>query len=427
MCGDGGEGASGQAVLVGGASAEAAIEEQRSQGREQGRAGGQRPGALKQGGEAKDGEGASLVEAQAQHRDRVNEGAVSEAVDDDNAQVHGNDPISRYKRIVSLLCGKRKKRRARTQQKYTVQVCPIIFFAGASCSSISRQMWLPIFHAFDIEWRNREETDLQIPILKLYVYKKFFNRSTVELQQLFPGLPEALTRVRIVVPNNGWVRRKDQKKYNKEDMPRLKAEATLERDWAHLGPGNYGWDGVYFFFRESEHAGRESMELAAEEARGESTELAAEEAGGESTELAAEGGNVDRSSSQAGGVGSGARESDSGTGGREAEASKFQTRVQSKKRVRTPTGSAEKEGTEWAPQKVKASTINWEMDREENKQGRSDLVVYVTDHRLVSERSELLENIAVVDATLMPKYYGPFYYMKDALDAAFRGANRHDE
>jgi hypothetical protein len=83
--------------------------------------------------------------------------------------------------------------------------------------------------------------------------------------------------------------------------------------------------------------------------------------------------------------------------------------------------------TEWAPQKVKASTIKWEMDAEENKQGRSDLIVYVTDHCLDSERSELSENITVVDATLMPKYYGPFYYMKDALDAAFHGANRHDE
>jgi hypothetical protein len=206
----------------------------------------------------------------------VNEGAVSEAIDIDNAEVHGNDPVSRYKRIVALLCGKRKKRRARTQQRYTVQVCPIIFFAGANCSPISRQMWLPIFHAFDIEWRNREETDLQIPMLKLYIYQKFFKRSTVELQQLFPGLRKELARVRIVVPNDGWVRRKDQQKYFKEDMPRLKAEATLERDWAHLGPGNYGWDGVYFFVRASEEAGGKGVELAAEEAGEGSTELAAE-------------------------------------------------------------------------------------------------------------------------------------------------------
>lgn len=107
MCGGGGKGASGQAARVGDASAEAAIEEQRSQGREQGRAGGQRPGARKQGGGAKDGDGASLLEAQAQHRDSVNEGAVGEAIDFDNAEVHGNDPVSRYKRMLCCVASGR--------------------------------------------------------------------------------------------------------------------------------------------------------------------------------------------------------------------------------------------------------------------------------------------------------------------------------
>ncbi|GAQ83181.1 hypothetical protein KFL_001380230 [Klebsormidium nitens] len=412
----GGEGASGQAVLVGGDPAAAGIHKSRSQGKEQGRAGGPRARAQEKDGGWESGEGAPSVKPRAQDRDRVNEGAVSEAVDDDDAEAHGNDPVSRYRRIVSLLSGK-QKRRAKTQQRYSVQVCPIIFFAGADYHPMTRQMWLPIFHALDIEWRNREETDLQIPMLKLYVYKKFFHRSTVQLRQLFPGLPEDLARVRIVVPNGGWERRKDQRKYDKEDMLRLKSEATLERNWAHLGPGNYGWDGVYFFFRASEE----------EEAEEESAEFAPEEAGEESLELVAEAGAVERSSSQAGGTGGRARERESGTGSREAEALKFQTRVQSKKRVRNPTGSAEEDSMVWAPQKVKASTINWEMDAEQEKQGRSDLIVYVTDHRLDSDRSELSENITVVDAALIPLYYGPFFYMKDALDAAFHGANRRYE
>lgn len=108
---------------------------------------------------------------------------------------------------------------------------------------LQRLLPSPLYTFLRDDWRSREETDLNMIMLRLFLLMSVMQQTEVSLEDLLPFLERShLGRTMVKIPIKGYAVKRLSEQLDQKQFELLMAERR-DDSWAYLGTGNKGPDG----------------------------------------------------------------------------------------------------------------------------------------------------------------------------------------